>query len=237
MAAYTTIDDSEAFFQCVLWTGDGNDDRNITLPGETDMQPDIVWVKGRSVDHSQRFYDAARGATKYLNTATNGTEGTGADTVQAFQSDGFQVGTDGSHNTNTDTYIAWCWKAGGSGSSNTEGSINTTKTSANTTSGVSINTFDGTGANATIGHGIGIKPTVLLCKNMASGSDNWNWNNFSFAALGNTGRIYFNESDGNSAAAAAWNSTAPTSTLVSLGSNGENNGTTMVLYALSLIHI
>ena len=111
----------------------------------------------------------------------------------------------------------------------------TTKTSANTTSGISINTFSGTGSNATIGHGLGVAPTVILCKNRASGSDNWNWNNFSISSLGNTGRIYFNEADGNSAAAAAWNSTAPTSTLVSLGSNGENNGSSMLLYAFAPI--
>ena len=233
--AYTTIDDPEAHFQVQLYTGNGSADHAITLGGDTDMQPDLVWIKNRDAADSHCFFDAVRGATELLDPAETTAETTDADTLDSFTSDGFQVDADVKVNTSSEKYVAWCWKANGTGSSNTDGSINTAATSANTTSGISINTFSGTGANATIGHGLGIAPTVLLCKHIASGSDNWNWNNFSVSALGNTGRIYFNDTAGNSAAAAAWNSTAPTSTLVSLGSNGENNGSSMVLYAFAPI--
>ena len=144
--AYTTIDDPEAYFQTVIYTGNGSDDRNITLPGDTDMQPDIVWVKGRSDDDSHRFYDSVRGATKYLNTATTGAEGTGADTMQAFQSDGFQVGTDASHNRNTSTYVAWCWKE-------------------SATAGFDIISYTGNATNRTISHSLSAVPHMMITKN------------------------------------------------------------------------
>ena len=238
--AYTEIDDPEAHFQCVLYTGDGNDDRNITLPGTTDMQPDIVWVKGRSVDHSQRFYDAARGATKYLNTATNGAEATGADGMQAFQSDGFQIGTDGSHNTNTDTYVAWCWKAGGSGTSNTAGSLNTTKTSANSTAGISVITYTGNGtAGATIGHGMGKTPTFFVQKRL-SGSGGMDWHCYHAGNGSNpqNSYLYFNETDGtgeNDSASWFLNDTYPSSSLITLGNATGSNGSTInyVIYAFA----
>ena len=45
-------------------------------------------------------------------------------------------------------------EATGSGSSNEDGSINTIATLVDTTLGLSIGTYTGTGSNATIGHGL-----------------------------------------------------------------------------------
>ena len=238
MAVYTAVDDPSAHFKVKAYTGNGtvigSGGLALTFDDtDTDMQPDLVWIKSRSTAEKHMLYDAVRGVTKAIQPDNTSAEGTSTEGLTAFGSNGFTMGTHDRVNEDGNTFVAWCWKANGQGSANTAGSINTTYTSANTTSGVSINLFSGTGANATIGHGLGIAPQVILCKNTASSSDNWNWNNFSVSALGNTGRIYFNEDAANSAAAAAWNSTAPTSTLVSLGSNGENNGTTMALYAFA----
>ena len=238
--AYTTIDDPSAYFKVKTYTGNGtaigSGGNAITFDDtDTDMQPDLVWIKNRSSTRQHELFDSVRGATKYIRSGANDAEQTDTESLTAFGSDGFTLGSQNSVNQNTYTFVAWCWKANGSGTANTAGSINTTKTSANTTSGISINTYSGTGSNATIGHGLGVAPTVVLCKNMGSSGDWWNWNNFSISSLGNTGRIYFNSDGSNSAATQAWNSTAPTSTLVSLGTNGEVNGSSMILYAFAPI--
>ena len=233
--AYTTIDDPSAYFKVKLYTGNSSTNAITFDDTDTDMQPDMVYIKQRShAGHESAIFDAVRGTSKDITPNSTAVEGSQSG-VTAFGSDGFTLGSANDFNYNTYTYVAWCWKANGSGAANTAGSINTTKTSANTTSGISINTYSGTGSNATIGHGLGVAPTVVLCKNMGSSGDWWNWNCFSAAALGNTGRIYFNSAGSNSAATQAWNSTAPTSTLVSLGTNGEVNGSSMILYAFAPI--
>ena len=92
MAVYTAIDDPEAYFQVVTWTGNATDDRSITLPGDTDMQPDFVWYKERSSTSAHKIYDAVRTATKELEANSTAAEATNADALQAFETDGFQVG-------------------------------------------------------------------------------------------------------------------------------------------------
>ena len=57
MAAYTAVDDPEAYFQVVIYTGDGSDDHAITLPGDTDMQPDLVWIKNRAAEDSHCIFE------------------------------------------------------------------------------------------------------------------------------------------------------------------------------------
>tara|TARA_R110002020_G_scaffold475789_1_gene712322 strand:- start:40 stop:1104 length:1065 start_codon:yes stop_codon:yes gene_type:complete len=219
MAAYTTIDDPELFFQCKLYTGTGNDNLAITLDGSENMQPDMVWIKERNDTGHTLVYDAVRGVTKEIYTNLTNAESTNALTLKSFDSDGFTLGTGGGVNTNNNTHVAWCWKANGSGSSNTDGSINTIKTSANTTSGFSINTFTGTGANATVGHGLGAAPTHLIVKKTSQGA---NWGHGSVHIDNWTDYVVFGtgakEDD-----ATFWQDTAPTSTVFSIGSSGNIN--------------
>ena len=209
MAAYTTIDDSEAHFQCVLYTGDGNDDRSITLPGETDMAPNIVWVKGRQADHSHRFYDSVRGATKYLNTATAGEESTagGADGMQAFESDGFQIGTDGSHNINTDTYIAWCWKE-------------------SATAGLDIISMTGTGSARTQAHSLSAVPKMIIVKCLDDGNKSWAVYHKVAASDAETDVLALDAQDALADDATYWNDTVGTSSVFTVGTaNGVNKST------------
>ena len=104
---------------------------------------------------------------------TTDNEDTQTDGLTSFDSDGFSLGADGKSNQGH-TYVSWNWKAANSqGSSNTDGSINTTYTSANTTSGFSICKWTGTGSNATIGHGLGVAPSVVMCKRLSGGAQNW----------------------------------------------------------------
>jgi len=166
MAAYTAIDDPEVYFQVKLYTGDGSTP-SITLDGDTDMQPGLVWIKNRDATDSHCLFDAVRTATEVLHPDATTAETTDADTLTSFDSDGFALGADVKVNTNTEKYVAWCWKANGSGSANTDGSISST-VSANTTLGFSIVKFttDSASGNATIGHGLGVVPKIIIRKEL-----------------------------------------------------------------------
>ena len=158
--AYTTIEDPGLFFNTVLYTGDGNDGRTVTGVG---FQPDWVWLKSRSEAEHHTLNDSVRGANKQLYSHLSYSEATDTDRLQSFDSDGFTLGTDVIVNKNTETFVSWNWKAGGSTSSNSDGSI-TSSVSVNTTAGFSIVSYTGTGSNATVGHGLGASPEVVIVK-------------------------------------------------------------------------
>ena len=155
----TSTTQANDYFNVVLWTGNGSDPRNITGVG---FAPDFVWGKSRSSAYNHRLYDIVRGAQKALLSNATDAETTADDTMTAFLSDGFTVKN--SLNTNADTYVSWNWNAGGSNATNTAGSITST-VRANTTSGFSIVTYTGTGSAATIGHGLGVAPSMIIVKN------------------------------------------------------------------------
>jgi hypothetical protein len=155
-------------FNTVLWTGDGNDDRSITGVG---FQPDFTWIKRREAAASHLLHNSVIGANSYLNSDTTDLEDTNADGLQLFESDGFQVGASSSWNGLTRTYVAWNWKASNAASVlNEDGSIDS-QVSANPTAGFSIVSYTGTGANATVGHGLDVKPKVVIVKNRDQAGD------------------------------------------------------------------
>ena len=117
MAAYTTIDNPELYFQVKIYTGDGNDNRAITFDGDEDMQPNWLWFKNRGAAAWHNIYDSVRGANKALASNANNTEESRSDTLDSFDSNGFTVGNDTSqdpdgYNTNasSNTYVCWAWK-------------------------------------------------------------------------------------------------------------------------------
>lgn len=173
--AYTVINDPEGQgFQAKAYTGNGSADHAITLDGTTDMQPDWVWIKNReneTSDDPHIWFDVIRGVTKYIATTSSAAEATDADTLDAFQSDGFKVDADTKVNTNAETYVAWCWKAGGSGSSNADGAISTTR-SLNADAGISIMKYTGSGSGSNIAHGLGATPELTIRKNI-TGDEDW----------------------------------------------------------------
>ena len=164
--AYINFQPSD-YFNTVLYTGNGST-QSITGVG---FQPDWVWQKARNQTYDHRLFDAVRGTTKALYSNTSGSEGTESG-VTAFDSDGFSLGSAAGSNGNTVTYASWNWKANGQGSSNTDGSINTTYTSANTTAGFSIIKYTGSGSAGTVGHGLGVTPDLTIRKKLNS-SDDW----------------------------------------------------------------
>ena len=168
--AYTTIDDPSAYFQTVLWTGNGSA-RSITLDGNSDMQPDWVWLKRRNSARNHALLDSVRGGTKQLISNSTAVEGTDAQLITSFDSDGFSLGTSNDCNSSGDTFVGWNWLAGGTASSNTDGSI-TSSVSANTTAGFSIVSWTGNGSNgATIGHGLGVTPAIVITKRRSAVGD------------------------------------------------------------------
>ena len=225
--AYTTINKSTLHFTPKLYTGNGSTN-NIT---GLDFKPDLCWLKSRNSGYDHALYDAVRGVTKGLATNNNESEQTVAAKLTAFNSDGFSLGNNAGTNNNNTTYASWNWKANGQGSSNTDGSINTAYTSANTTSGCAIITYTGTGANATIGHGLGKIPTFIIFRRYQQ-AENWNVYHQS-AGAGKSLRL--NETGAVANDATALNSTAPTSSLISLGSsvNTNANGNPMIAWCFS----
>jgi hypothetical protein len=227
-----SITDGSAYFQPTLYTGTGSS-LAVTQSGNSTFQPDWVWIKGRSGATEHVLTDAVRGVTKELSSNDTGVEETVAQGLTAFGSAGFTVGTDGSYNTSSATYVAWQWKANGAGSSNTDGSITST-VSANTTSGFSIIRWSGTGANGTIGHGLGIQPSLYIVKNTAT-TNSWMVGSTLYS---NTQFLILNATDALDTAAAVWNSAYPTSSVVNLGSNVASNGSgtnNMICYAFAEI--
>ena len=226
--AYTTIDDPGLFFNTVTWTGNDNESRDIDGVG---FQPDWVWGKRRDDAAGHNLLDVVRGAGENgeLQSNSNGAEGGGAQDrfgyLSAFLSDGFRV-EDGSEssgdkaywNQNNATYVAWCWKANGSGSSNTDGGV-TSSISANQTAGFSIVTYTGTGSNTTVGHGLGVKPDFILFKKR-EGTSNWITYDSENTA---TSYLHLNLTDAVASASTVHNNTEPTSSVFSIGTNSHVN--------------
>ena len=165
--AYTTINKSTDYFNTKLYTGNGST-QTISSVG---FQPDWVWTKQRSGTEHHNLNDAVRGATKVIFPNLTNAEQTVSNLITGFVSDGFSVADNAGANNNGSTYVSWNWKANGQGSSNTDGTINSTYTSANTTSGFSIVTYTGTGSAGTVGHGLGTTPSMVWIFNRTDGGN------------------------------------------------------------------
>ena len=218
MAVYTTIDNPELYFQVKTYTGTGSS-QAYTLDGDEDMQPDWVWIKKRNGATHHNIFDSVRGTTQTLYSNLNEGQSAESNALTAFSSDGFTVGSYGEVNNSSDTFVAWCWKAGGSSSSNSDGSVTST-VSANTTLKFSIARFTGTGSNLTIGHGLGVKPDFIILKCDSSGSTDWTCYH---SSLGATKRLKLNVNDAASTNSTTWQDTEPTTSVISIGTSGDVN--------------
>ena len=206
--AYTTIDDPTQLFNTILWTGSGNSSaRSFTGVG---FQPDWVWYKCRSDTYNHNFVDVVRGTGLNSEICSNKTsaEGGGDSSthgyLSSFDADGFSSSNGSSNNLefnqNTDTFVAWNWKAGGSASSNSDGTI-TSNVSVNTTAGISIVSYTGNGTtNATVGHGLGVTPEQIWFKRRDSSS---NWINYD-KTVGTGHYLTLNLNGAKDSASGAW---------------------------------
>jgi len=239
MAAYTTIDDSSAFFKPVLYTGDGNTGRSVTFSGAT-MQPDLVWIKNRDQGDIHVWFDSVRGVTKYVSSSTRYMQITDANTLTAFDSNGFEIDDDVIVNTNTEDYVCWNWKAGTTGTDLSAGTITPTSSNINTTTGFGIYAYNSTGAAATIAHGLGVVPQVIICRQLTSGGGDtvrdWPVYHHSNTDAPETESLVLS-SDVATDDNLLWNDTLPTSTLISIGGGAEVNQVsgTYVMYVFAPI--
>jgi len=239
--AYTTIDDPSQYFQTLLYTGNATGSRALTNDGNSDLQPDWLWIKQRNATKNHNIWDSTRGVTKQLRANLNNAEATNTtnDTLVSLNSDGFTLGDDTDSvgvNENSQTYVAWQWKAnGGTTSSNTDGVITST-VQANQTAGFSIVKFDSTSASgeATVGHGLGAVPHVIIMKDLVQ-SYGWDVHHISAGGSDADGRLVLNTDEAYSNASniqafgqagSSSSGIAPTSTTFSFnqgfyGSSGD----------------
>jgi hypothetical protein len=212
--AYSTIPKGSLYMSAKLYTGNGSSGHDITLP----FSPDFTWIKERGATQNHFLFDKVRGDNKYINSNTSDQEYTESGGM-ALGTNKFTLGNWGSVNNNSDTFASWNWKANGQGSSNTAGSINTTYTSVNTTAGFSISSYTGTGSLATVGHGLGVAPSMIITKVLTT---THNWGVY-HQGLGNTSAIYLDLPNDKSDDAAWWNNTSPTSNVFTINTRVEVN--------------
>jgi len=237
--AYTTIDDPTAYFQTTLYSGTGSQ-QSITNGGNSDLQPDWLWIKERDATSSHQLVDSVRGY--YLRVESNNTSAeldagqTGAtyQNVTSFDSDGFGVKNGGAVNESGKTYVAWQWKAGTSFTNDASatgiGTIDSTG-SASTAAGFSIVSYTGTGSAGTIKHGLSSIPKMIIMKTRST-SNIWS---VYHVGLGNTKYMQLNEPDPSTDNDTYWSDTTPTSSVFSVGTaSGVNgNGTTNIAYCFA----
>jgi len=237
--AYTTIDDPSKYFQTAIYTGNGGANHAITNGGNSDLQPDWVWIKNRDAADAHMIFDSSRGVTKRLSSDSTAAEVTDGDTLDAFQSDGFRVDADVKVNTNAEKYVGWQWKAnGGTTTSNAAGANGADHASvfqADNTAGFSIVTYtsDSTSGDTIIKHGLSTAPTFMIHKSR-SGSNIW-W--VYHKNLGNSGYVHLESGNGNQAGSTnVWRNTAPTSSVFKVGLDSiAASDETMIAYCFAPI--
>jgi hypothetical protein len=202
-----------------LYTGN---DVGQTVVNQGQFKPDFTWVKCRSTTYSNTLVNSVMGLGSALFSDTTGAV-TSTTEYTSYNSNGFTLGATGStaSNVSAATYVAWQWQAGqSSGTSNTSGTITST-VSVSTTAGFSIVTYTGTGANATVGHGLGVAPSMIIIKQRSGGTARA-WQVY-HVSMGNGGGMYLNQTNAYTADSTAFNSTSPTSSVFSLGSSVYSN--------------
>ena len=233
--AYTTIDDPTIYFNTKLYTGDGtaigSGGQAVTGVG---FAPDWTWIKERSSTSPHKLLDTIRGATKELESSATDAEATTAESLATFGSDGFTVGNNGAVNQSSQTYVSWNWAAGGSASSNSNGSI-TSSVSANTTAGFSIVSYTGSSANSnvgTVGHGLGAAPKMLIIKDRDAGDSDWI---IFHGDIGTNKQLDLNNTGAEVTNTNTWNNTAPASSVFTIGNNSyvNNNGNDFIAYCFA----
>lgn len=219
-------------FNTVLYSGNGST-QSITGVG---FQPDWSWIRERPNVSNHYLFDVTRGALQALYSDLANAENTVANSLTSFDSDGFSLGSQGGVNQSSQTYVAWNWKANGSGVSNTDGSITST-VSANTSAGFSIVSYTGNGSSGTVGHGLSSAPEMIIVKERA-GSNSWdNWTvGHNSLGWGDSTTLQLNTTSAkfDGFGTTPWNNTNPTSSVFSVkydaGAGINGNGDTFIAY-------
>jgi len=232
----STITNGGKYMAATTYTGNGST-QSITNAGS--FKPDFVWIKRRNISANHQLYDSIRGVQKGLYSDLTSQELTQTGGLTAFNSNGFNVGSDAGVNGSGDTQIGWQWQAGqGSSSSNTNGTITST-VSVSATAGFSVVTYTGNAsASATVGHGLGVAPSMIIVKERSTNVSGWNGWALYHASSGANNVLFLNATSANLTTANAWNNTAPTSNVFTVAYNagaGVNYTSNYVAYCWSAI--
>ena len=182
------------------------------------FSPSMIWNKRTDAIGTQMFnFFSVMGTGEYQELFEDNADVTDAASITSFDANGFTLGT-GAWNTTGQTYVNYCWN-GGSTSVPSGGTITPTAANVNTTNGFAMFRYTGNGtAGATIAHGLGRIPKHIIIKRDGS-SRNWisdvngDWDT-SFLKRNS----YVDQETQN-----CWDSTAPTSSVFSIGDVGDVN--------------
>jgi len=228
--SYTNgLDKPSDYFNTNLYTGN-----NTETSHTVGFQPDWTWLKVRNASGSHYWFDAIRGVNNYIRSNRTDAEGTLAETLESFDSDGYTVGTSNAVNTNGETMVGWNWKAGTSFTNDASatgiGTIDSAG-SVNQDAGFSICSYTGTGSTGTIKHGLNTAPSMIIVKNR-SASQNWV---VYHQSLGNTKAIFLSTTGAASTGSDWFNNTSPTSTVFSVGTYDAivGNGNNLIAYCFA----
>ena len=215
------IDKPNLHFATTLYTGNGSTNRAVTVG----FQPDWIWCKERSQTESNMLHDVHMNAGDYIRSNTADGLSNSGEMFKSITATGFTVGTRGEVNENSQTYVNWSWKGGGTPSANNVGAT-ASSVSANTTSGFSVVKFTGTGSATTIGHGLGATPEVIIIKNESNSNANWMFFARSMIAPGATNKEFFrlNADTGLQANGSATTFTSTSNTTFGVGTDSYVNG-------------
>jgi hypothetical protein len=213
------------YFDATVYAGNGAANSSTVQTISTQFAPDLLWIKNRTTGSTPHILvDVLRGNNSLSTNNTNADESNGN---QALISNGYTVteafgsGNPFNPNLTGNNYVGWVWDAGSSTVTNTAGTISA-QVSANTSAGFSVVTFTvPTSGTATIGHGLGVAPAMIITKNR-NGTIAWNTYHQS---LGNTQYVLLNSTAASATLSTLWNSTSPTSSVFSMGSAFANTGT------------
>ena len=225
-----SIKQGNQYFDISLWTGNGGTQSITNTAG---FQPDLVWMKSRGAtfnSNNHNLFDSVRGVNKAVFTDLTNAEITFSTRLTSFNSNGFTTGAE--YNTSGISAVGWQWKGGGTAVSNTSGTI-TSSVSANTSAGFSIVSYTGNiTSGATVGHGLGVAPNMIIIKSRTNGTDGWV---IYHSSVGNTKALFFDTSTGTTQAA-YWNNTSPSSIVFTLGfGTGANNTTPNIAYCFAAV--
>jgi len=214
VASNTTLANS---FKAVTYTGDGASSKSITGVG---FQPDFVWLKNRAGTTYHNLTDSVRGVGNQLNSNDTAVQEYNATFLTSFDTDGFSIGSANGYNNSGVNFVAWCWKAGNTWQSNIDGTIPSI-VNVNTANGFSIVKYTGNDVSgATVGHGLGAVPDFILIKNL---SITKSWMAWHSSLSGELGYLDNNDAFASSRYSWAFNSTQPTSSLVTFNNNSNSN--------------
>ena len=205
-----TIKKSSDYFNTVLYTGNGST-QSITGVG---FQPNWIWVKKRNSSSNHFLVDSVTGVNKELNTNQRNAQAANTNGITAIGSDGFSVGTDGGVNGNTDTFVAWNWKE-------------------SATAGYDLVSYEGnTTAGRTVAHNLGVKPDMIIVKNIDDGNQEWGVYN---SGLGATRVMFLDDDSAGLTNSIFWNNTEPTSSVFTVGTASTTNEDTLIAHVFASV--